>query len=93
MDDQGVTLESGDEPNGSSLICHPERYLSYLDHDDHNDLSQAEKNELIQTLWNLLVMVSDLPIDFDPVKALFEEEFAPESSAPVHLNHPSKQST
>ena len=89
MDDHSAFNTDNDV--SSALVCNPEKYLARL---KDQDMSEEDKIELIHTLWNILVMVSDLPLDFDPIAALFgsdedkiAEEFAPTSSDPVNLEH------
>ena len=52
-------------------VLRPERYMDKL---GAFDLSEAEKLELLRTLWDLLIAVADLHLGFDPIHMLVSEE-------------------
>ncbi|WP_298966551.1 hypothetical protein [uncultured Roseibium sp.] len=77
MADKPTETHSGLQP--PSLTIDWECYASYL---DGSDLSENQKRELIETLWNIVVSCVDLGFDLHPVQQACEQN----SGNTPHLN-------
>ena len=60
--------QSPTQPIAVGLALDPERYRSYL---ESFEMSQAEQDELLQTLWNILSTFVDIGFGLDSVQNLF----------------------
>lgn len=85
-------LEAGahEEAPASSVRFDAERYLPMT---EDFDLTEAEKREFLETLWNLLVTLADLGLGLDPVQMLLgtnSETATRPSIGTVNSDHPKR---
>jgi hypothetical protein len=68
MSDQETTHNAGEAPPHLTLD-----YALYESLLDDSDLSEEQKRELIETLWNIVISFVDLGFGFNPVQLICEQ--------------------
>lgn len=73
---EGREIE-GQGGSAPALVFDCEKYRRFV---EHYDLSDAQKQELLDTLWNMMVQIVDMGFGFHPIAKIMDELLKIEAS-------------
>jgi hypothetical protein len=77
--ERGDTFENVHAPPKPTLTVDVEKYQSFL---DGADMSEAQKEEFLQSLWSIIVSFVDLGFGVHPLQAVCEDETISKTKTP-----------